>query len=77
VRVPCQATLFESSTGYRAPHMTDFSALLEGLHGDERRARLEFLERSACRGRRRRGAYELRGIGEPVPALRAFTTPAR
>ncbi|MCA1482072.1 hypothetical protein I6F37_44860, partial [Bradyrhizobium sp. NBAIM08] len=22
------------------------------------------------------GAYELRGIGEPVPALRAFTTPA-
>jgi adenylate cyclase len=23
------------------------------------------------------GAYELRGIGEPVPALRAFTTPAR
>jgi hypothetical protein len=53
--------------------MTDFSALLEGLHGDERRARLEF----ARRGRRRRGAYELRGIGEPVPALRAFTTPAR
>ncbi len=23
------------------------------------------------------GAYELRGIAEPVPALRAFTTPAR
>ena len=23
------------------------------------------------------GAYELRGIGEPVPALRAFTTPAQ